>query len=436
VLFTQVWWAGIIFFIISIPLMIAAMKSGKKIYESYKTANVHKRKALYIDDMLTSREANPERYMFSYTDTISKKWWVFNDKGMKMKLRADRISLGSIKIAGSLTIIISAMIAGVLITPLGKGEITTGMFIAIVQAVFNLQYMLSWDLSVTTRFIAQNIEYMKDMTRMMALSETKDALEPADEDTYGQEFESIEMKGVSFKYPGTDKYIIKDLSLKIEAGRHYAFVGINGAGKTTIIKILTGLYNEFEGEVLINGKDIRGYGLPQLKAIFSVVYQDFSKYYISIRENLMLGNDEGLSDGKLMEALETVDMKEAVLKLPDGLDTNLGKIRKKSSDISAGQWQRLTIARTLLSRSPVRILDEPTASLDAIAESSIYEMFNRISTGRTTLLITHRLGATRLADEIILIEDGKVSERGPHKELMERGMNYAKMYDSQRRWYM
>jgi ATP-binding cassette, subfamily B, bacterial len=436
ILFAQVWWAGLVIFIVSIPLLLLAFRTGKKNYEAYKEARKHERKAQYIDEILTDRDASLERFIFSYSGAIGRKWRDLHEKGRKIQLKAQIRNIAKLKTAGIITMVIALLIAAILLAPLKEKIITVGMFIALIQAVFDLRWMMSWMLANITQKIADNIEFLKDLTRFMALSETEEALEPPDKDIYMQKFESIEFINVTFKYPGTEKYILKGLSFKIEAGMHYAFVGINGAGKTTITKLITGLYDEFDGEILINNKSIREYRLPQLKAMFSVVYQDFAKYFLSLRENIALGGNTDISDEEIMDVVRTIGMEDAVNGLPSGIDTDLGKIRDNSSDISGGQWQRLAIARTLVSKSPVRILDEPTAALDAIAESGVYEMYNRISVGKTTLLITHRLGAIKIADVIILIEDGTVSEIGSHNELMLKCGQYARMYESQRSWYL
>ena len=224
--------------------------------------------------------------------------------------------------------------------------------------------------------------------------------------------------------------------MKLYNGKHYAFVGVNGAGKTTITKLLTGMYDDFEGKILIDGKSIREFTTSELKGLFSVVYQDFAKYYISLKENIGLGNVHGVSDEEITEALESIGLAELVEELPNGLDTPLGKIKEGSVDISGGQWQRIAIARTIANKAPVHILDEPTAALDPIAESNIYSIFSKISRGKWTIFITHRLSAARLADEIFVIADGRVCEKGSHSELMEKQGVYAEMFEAQRSWYL
>jgi ATP-binding cassette subfamily B protein len=171
-----------------------------------------------------------------------------------------------------------------------------------------------------------------------------------------------------------------------------------------------------------------------------VVYQDFARYHIPLKDNIALGRagsleDEGM-DRSIQEAMERVNLQEMPRKLPQGLHTPLGKIRQEGQDVSGGEWQRIAMARAVLNPAPIRILDEPTAALDPISESRLYEEFEEISRDKATLFISHRLGSTKLADEILVIGDGRVVEKGSHQELMEAGGVYAEMYEKQRSWYL
>jgi ATP-binding cassette subfamily B protein len=245
------------------------------------------------------------------------------------------------------------------------------------------------------------------------------------------------------------------LSFKLERGRHYAFVGKNGAGKTTVTKLLTGLYTEYEGGIYVNGKELRTFAAGALKAMFSVVYQDFAKYYISLKDNVALGDAAGMgaagmsaagmgaagmsaagmgaaggdaasgsaaSGGafgmgvyaRVPEAIRQAGLDGTVAELPGGADTPLGKIKENGHEISGGEWQRVAMARSLISRAPVKILDEPTAALDPIGESRVYGEFEKLMRGKTTIFISHKLGSTKLADEILVIDGGRVIERGTH----------------------
>jgi len=210
-------------------------------------------------------------------------------------------------------------------------------------------------------------------------------------------------------------------------------VGVNGAGKTTLTKLLTGLYGQYEGEILLNGRDLRSYSQSELKSLYSLAYQDFARYFVSLKDTIALGWPD--REARLDATIHQVGLDDAVTELPKGANTPLGKILDEGTDISGGQWQRVAIARALVSPAPVRILDEPTAALDPISESDIYHEFKRMSQGVTTLFISHRLGSTLLADRIFVIGEGRVLEQGDHEELMALHGLYAEMYEAQRSWY-
>jgi ATP-binding cassette subfamily B protein len=434
IVMAQVWWAGLLIIMISVPLFYISVKAGKSNYEAGKEANKHQRRAWYLGSILTGRENVEERALFSYTDHVNNMWHEKYEIARKISLKAELKNYIKMKGSSIITVFISLAIIGVLIPALGSGEISIGMFMGLVTATLNLVQMMSWQLSWITSQLANGREYLKDLSEFSGLSEQRNATDmPSDMSSF--EFESIEFKDVSFKYPGTERYILKNCTFKLHAKQHYAFVGINGAGKTTITKLLTGMYDNFEGDIFINGKNIRDYELSKLKGIFSVVYQDFAKYSIQLKDNIRLGNVLSENDNMMNDAINIIKLDETVSKLPDGVNTWLGKIKENGVDMSGGEWQRVAIARNLYSGRQVSILDEPTAALDPVAESNIYEMFGRISAGKSTIFITHRLGAAKLADEILVIDDGSIAEQGNHNTLVNLHGIYAKMYESQKGWY-
>ena len=434
ILITQVLWAGIVIIAISVPLFFLAVKAGKEGYEASKEAEKHRRRADYLNNVLLGRESVEERALFNYTDNVSNKWYEKYEAARKIVLNVDLKYYVKMKGSSIITLFISLCIIGVLLVPLSYGIITIGMFIGLVNKTLELVQAMSWELTEVMSKFVKNKEFSKDLTAFFALSETKGALDlPINAKDF--DFESIEFKNVYFKYPGTEKYILKDFSLLLLKDLHYAFVGINGAGKTTITKLLTGMYDNFEGEILINGKSIRKYNQAELKGIFSVVHQDFAKYYITLKDNIALGNVLSYDEKSVYEAISLMELDNLIDSFPDGINTYLGKIKEKGVDLSGGQWQRIALSRNLYSPALIRILDEPTAALDPVAESNIYEMFGKISAGRSTIFITHRLGAARLADEIIVIDEGRVKEKGRHESLIQKGGIYAQMFESQRSWY-
>ena len=433
ILMAQVWWAGLTIVAISIPLFSLAIKGGKETYKANQEAQKYSRRADYLRGVLQSRENVEERTMFGYTDDVNKKWHEKYETSRKINLRVRLKYFIRMKGSSLITVLLSLLIIGVLLIPLSKGTITIGMFMGLVTTTLGLIQMMSWNLSYTMSELANNREYLKDLTTFCALSETEGALDLPSKSSLT--FESIEFKNVSFKYPDTDKYILKDFNLRLEKNLHYAFVGVNGAGKTTITKLLTGMYTNYEGEILINSKSLREYTQAELKGFFAVVYQDFAKYYISLKDNIALGNVLNTDEKAIGEVASIIGLDDVITNLKDGLDTPLGKIKEDGTDLSGGEWQKVAIARTLYNPAEIRILDEPTAALDPVAESNVYEMFGRISAGKSTIFITHRLGAARLADEIIVIDDGKVAEKGSHEKLLSQNGIYAEMFEAQRSWY-
>lgn len=434
ILVMQVWWAALAIIGVSVPLFGLAIKGGKATYQANKEAEKHTRRASYLHNVLSGRDNIEERALFGYTEHLNNMWYEKYEEARKINLKVTLKYFIRMKGSSLITVVISIFIIGVLLVPLSSGTITAGMFMGLVTATLGLIQMMSWNLSYITSELAKNREYLKDLTAFMELSEQEGALDlPERSDQVS--FESIEFTNVSFRYPGTDKYILKNFNLKLDNGIHYAFVGINGAGKTTITKLLTGMYDNFEGEIKINGRSIREYKQSELKALFSVVYQDFAKYYVSLEDNIYLGDVKCKEEERLEEAINLLDLNDSIDKLPQGKNTYLGKIKEGGMDLSGGEWQKVAIARALYNPAKIRILDEPTAALDPVAESNIYEMFGKTSQGKSTIFITHRLGAAKLADEIIVIAGGAVAERGNHEALMKKGGIYAEMYESQRSWY-
>lgn len=434
ILVMQVWWAAFAIIGISVPLFGLAIKGGKATYQANKEAEKHKRRADYLHNVLSGRDNIEERALFGYSEHLNSMWYEKYEEARKINLKVTLKYFIRMKGSSLITVLISIFIIGVLLVPLSNGMITAGMFMGLVTATLGLIQMMSWNLSHITSELAKNREYLKDLTAFMKLSEQEGALDlPVEAPQIS--FERIEFINVSFQYPGTDKFILKNFNLRLDKGIHYAFVGINGAGKTTITKLLTGMYDNFEGEIKINDKSIREYKQSELKALFSVVYQDFAKYYVSLEDNIYLGDVNSKEEERLEEAVSLLDLQDTLDKLPQGKKTYLGKIKEGGMDLSGGEWQKLAIARALYNPAKICILDEPTAALDPVAESNIYEMFGKISQGESTIFITHRLGAAKLADEIIVIADGAVAEQGDHETLMKKGGIYAEMYESQRSWY-
>ncbi|MCQ2770258.1 MAG: ABC transporter ATP-binding protein/permease [Clostridia bacterium] len=243
---------------------------------------------------------------------------------------------------------------------------------------------------------------------------------------------------VCFKYPGVDRYIIKNVNLHFRPGETVVLVGLNGAGKTTLIKLLTRLYDPTEGQILLDGEDIKKYDINDLYKMYGIIFQDFGKYAFSISENIQFGDiNKEFNEERMKDAAESANATDFISRLPNQYDTPLMRyFELDGKELSIGQWQKLAIARAFYSDSDVLILDEPTASLDAIAEQEIYNQFNRLRESKTTVFVSHRLSSATIASKIVVLEYGEVIEEGTHEELMRKRGRYYELFSTQAQKYI
>lgn len=285
---------------------------------------------------------------------------------------------------------------------------------------------LVWNIQELMKRCNYAYEYVLFMEYPAALPKGKARIDKKDH--------KIEFKNVSFAYPGTDKKVLNGINITIEPGEHLSIVGLNGAGKTTFIKLLCRLYDPTEGEILVDGRNIKEYDYKEYMAQFAPVFQDFKLFGFTIRENIALG-EGGNSD--LSDLIKIVGLEEFIGKLEKGLDTRVFKVFEEDGvEPSGGEQQKLAIARALYKQAPVVILDEPTAALDPIAEYEIYRHFHTLVGNKTAFYIFHRLSSCRFCDRIAVFSDGKIVEYGNHDELViiPDGI-YAKMFEAQAQHY-
>ena len=247
---------------------------------------------------------------------------------------------------------------------------------------------------------------------------------------------TLELRDVSFRYPSADHDTLSHVNLTLHPGEKLAVVGRNGAGKTTLIKLLCGLYDPTEGQVLLDGEDIRQYDRRDYYRHFAAVFQQFSILAGTMAENVAQTTGENVDRPKMWDCLERAGIADKVRELPQGEDTHLGReVYLDGVDLSGGQLQRLMLARALYKDAPVVVLDEPTAALDPIAESDLYQKYNDLTGNCTSVYISHRLASTRFCDRVLLIENGGIAEEGTHEELLAAGGRYAYLFDIQSKYY-
>lgn len=319
-----------------------------------------------------------------------------------------------------------------------KGVFSLGVLVQMIQAADELNNTLGGLVS-NTQEILKRCNYAYEFVLFM---EYPEALEKG-EKAVDKEIREIEFRNVSFKYPGTDKMILDNISIKIGAGEHLSIVGLNGAGKTTFIKLLCRLYDPTSGEILVNGVNIKEYDYNQYMALFAPVFQDFRLFAFPIEENITLVDEDdkeyytGDESERIEKIIEMVNLAQMMEKLEKGRKTTLFKYFEENGiEPSGGEQQKIAIARALYKSSPVVILDEPTAALDPIAEYEIYKQFHTLVGDKTAFYISHRLSSCRFCDTIAVFSEGKIAEYGNHDTLIKMaGGIYAKMFEAQAQYY-
>jgi ATP-binding cassette subfamily B protein len=246
----------------------------------------------------------------------------------------------------------------------------------------------------------------------------------------------FEFQSVSFAYPGSDRLVVQNINFSLHPSEKVALIGENGAGKTTLVKLLARLYDPTAGRILLDGVDLREYDVEDLRREIGVIFQDFMRYEMVIRENIGFGNIDSLDDQDRIESAARKSLAESVIdRLPKGYDQMVGRRFEGGVDLSGGEWQKIALARAYMRDAQLLILDEPTATLDARAEYEVFQRFAELTRGRMAVLISHRFSTVRMADRILVLQGGAVGEQGSHEELVSLGGHYAELFELQAAGY-
>jgi ATP-binding cassette subfamily B protein len=306
---------------------------------------------------------------------------------------------------------------------IGKMVFLTG---AIIQASGNIQQIFS-----TLSSIADQALFLTDLLAFFEMQPTicsKPHALPAPRPI----LQGFEFRNVSFRYPGASRLVLNGLDLHLRVGERVALIGENGEGKTTLVKLLTRLYDPVDGQILLDGVDLREYNLEDLYSEIGVIFQDFMRYEMTARENIAVGRIDELDNLPLLRDAADKSMADEVIeRLPRDYEQMLGRRFESGVDLSGGEWQKLALARAYLRDAQVLILDEPTAALDARSEFEVFQRFAELTAGKSALFISHRFSTVRMADRIIVLQNGRVAEDGNHETLLNLGGRYAEMFEMQ-----
>lgn len=416
----------------TIPLIMLNYKNMNKLYEVYNKRFEKVRFATYIRSLSVETENFKEIKIFNNLRYLKSIILNILNKNIREDKRIKRVLIVKSFIIESIDIIISFVIKGYIII---KGILhynSVGKITMNIKIVTNIKDSLGNILSIASSMY-EDCLYLQGLNNIKQIKnkreqQNKGKIYLGEKDTISR----IELINVSFKYPGSNEYVLKDINICFKKGVTYSLVGLNGSGKTTLVKLILGLYAPQEGKILINGIEINEYDKISLFKKMSVVFQDYVKYPLTIRENIGLGDISKVNDiNSIVESAKLTGAHKFIHKLPNEYEETLRKGWKDNIDLSEGQWQKIAISRAILRKCEILVLDEPTSSLDPESE---YEIFNTIKSFRgngINILITHRFTNISLADIIIVLEDGLVKEKGTHKELLEENGVYSKLYNIQ-----
>lgn len=417
----------VIFILFLIPMLYENYKAGSLWYELYAKQTMDERKVAYYERLLTSKTSLIELIIYQATDYIKSLWEKQSEKMLKEKdatLQKVEKALLKKSLFATLWYICCT---GILIHSVMTGHISVGLFIALFNTTLSIVGTIT-SLLETFGDFSKEIKEVSYISFFFELKNTESRTGHID-----HPINRIRFEHVSFAYPNSEKEVLHDANFEIDLSRSTALVGENGSGKTTIIKLLCGLYRPTKGRIMIDDQDLNKLSSQEIGKLIKVVFQDFYQYELTVRENIGFGNLGELDrDDKLNNALELVNLKD-VKDL--GLDRNLGKLEMDGVDLSKGQWQRLAVSRLFLTDTAYVILDEPTASMDPVSEYKMYQLFCSLMKSRGSLMISHRLASAKMADHILVLKHGNIIEQGNHDDLMKNQGIYYTLFCKQAEWY-
>ena len=453
-------WATLVIMAISIPSAVVNFIYRKKNFQYIRRRSKERRQMDYYSGLLVDKDRIKEVRMYDLADLFIGRYqeaFAVYYKGLRRLIFSENAWHMAIGILSGLTnlafylVIARQVFTGQIM--IGDYTLYTGAIASIVACI-NTLINSSGSIYEGTLFIDNLILFMDEPQTVIPRSEAAAEVEKNTGHT-------IVFDHVSFRYPGMQRDVLHDINLTIRPGETLALVGLNGAGKTTLIKLLTRLYDPTEGRILLDGKDLRDYDLRSLYRTFGIIFQDFGKYAVSVEENIRFGDihkefypedhsqpnteaafgsNTGIAGNAIRDAVRDAAVQSAahdyIQRLPDGYDTPLMRIFEPNGmELSIGQWQKLAVARAFYSDADILILDEPTASLDPMAEQEIFNQFDALRRSKTTIFVSHRLSSATIADQIVVLEQGRVIENGTHTELMEQSGKYFELFSTQAKRY-
>ncbi|OGK23641.1 hypothetical protein A3A46_02215 [Candidatus Roizmanbacteria bacterium RIFCSPLOWO2_01_FULL_37_13] len=420
-----------------IPILVKS-KFGEQTFNIYKADSETRRRFEYTSSLVTQRDTLIEIKQFQGFNFIKDKLLSIYDIFSQKQKNLFKQAWLNLTFVEMIPVFASFLFLVTIVIQLNNHIISTGTFIFLFSniivfngALWNLAYFLEALIS-DSHFIHDAIDYYNIKRNInfpkLSISLEKNILEKIKNPT-------ITVENVSFHYPNAAKIVLKNINFTIPPGQNIAIIGENGAGKTTLVKLFLRVYDPTEGRILLNGIDLKNIPENILFKTYSALFQTFGKFYLTVRENMELGAGAKLTDEEYIKGLKLSNAWKYVNNFPKKLDQQLGSNYTDGVDLSGGQWQQLAIGKALVRKTPILILDEPTSSVDAKAETEIFDRLNKETRNRTVIFISHRFSTIKDASRIVVIDKGKIIEDGNHETLMKNKAKYATLYTLQAERY-
>jgi ATP-binding cassette subfamily B protein len=436
------WWLAVVAVLVPIPAFFSSLHYGWRGFQRKRWQSPERRVMDYLNRLVTTDTYNKEVKLFTlggfFIGQFRRLAEKLYEQDKELVVRRYLINFLWTALTGVANSAIYLYVALQVVFSLGR--ISLGSLSrytqAAVQAGQSFQGLLGGISSTyeNNLYITTLFEFLAYEPRIVSPAEPQPLATPP-----GQRGLDIEFRNVSFTYPDKDPQThaaLKNVSFSVHAGEAIALVGRNGAGKTTIVKLLTRLYDPDEGEILIGGRNVKEYSLQELREQVGVIFQDYVTYFMSARENIGVGRVGEIENQELVSrAARKSGAASVIERLPEGYDTMLGRWFNKGTQLSGGEWQKVALARAFMRDAGILVLDEPTSALDARAEYEVFTHFRTLTGGKTAIFISHRFSTVRLADRIFVLEHGRIIESGSHEQLMELNGQYAELFNLQAEAY-